>query len=494
MRRSSFSTWMLLVSLPLALLISGGFALALYVVLDGMADAANEQVTALAANADKVARALSSEVSVESSAIGLTGDDWDRETEARFFEEFPLALRIAYPSTGEFAFYYGDRIEPEWSSSGRAVVDGVHERERALSLGQPLEHTVERRSVFSNMIGPARLGIYAVHVPVDVPGGVRGVLDVVYLPDREEAVIDSARALMAALAVLAVLIVLVVVRVAVGWALGPVGNLRRAADSIDAGRLDVRLPEEGWREIVELARSVNRLIDRLSRRAEMQTRFMADVSHELSTPVAGIRGYTNILKAWGGDDAEVRDEAVSAIDRESRRMARLCGDLLILLRSEQVADLGRESLDANALCREVLAMSATRYQSKGLAFEGPDEGTIDMIGNPSRIETVLSVLLDNACKYTPPGGRVSLSTRVKGDVLVFEVEDTGIGIPAEEMDSIFERFYRSESSRSDSHGGFGLGLAIAKANVDVMGGSIEVHSSLGEGTTFTVSLPRNKLS
>ncbi|MDZ4063064.1 MAG: HAMP domain-containing sensor histidine kinase, partial [Coriobacteriia bacterium] len=272
-----------------------------------------------------------------------------------------------------------------------------------------------------------------------------------------------------------------------------VDNLRRAADAIDAGNLDLRLPDQGEHEIGDLARSINGLIERLRLRAEAQTRFVADASHELATPVAGIRGYTNILRAWGGEDPEVREEAISAIDRESRRMARLCSDLLALVRSDRAMQFKNVRFDVSSRCRQVLAAAATRYIDKGLEFVGPDEGQLMMVGDPDRVEDVVSILVDNAAKYTSPGGSVTVSVRRRREVVLIEVSDTGIGIPERDIPNIFDRFYRSDASRSKETGGFGLGLPIAKSIVDAIDGTIEVKSAGGVGSTFTVRLPRGRL-
>jgi two-component system, OmpR family, sensor histidine kinase ArlS len=329
-----------------------------------------------------------------------------------------------------------------------------------------------------------------VHDTVLLPGGETGVLDVAYYPFREEASIDSIRLPMFALAISAMSIMVVMMQTSMGWVLKLVNELRLTADSVDAGRLDVRLPESGEDEIGDLARSINALIERLHQRAEMQARFVADASHELATPVAGIRGYTNILRAWGGEDPEVRSEAIAAIDRESRRMARLCGNLLSLVRSDQIVHVKSVQFDANAVAREALAAAATHHHEKGLDIAGPEEGQLFMTSDPERVEDILSVLLDNACKYTPEGGRVKLLTRREQDWVIFEIADTGVGIPPEDLPNIFERFYRSDASRSEETGGFGLGLAIAKTTVDVLHGSIQVRSNPNTGSVFTVRIPR----
>ncbi|HSK48103.1 MAG TPA: HAMP domain-containing sensor histidine kinase, partial [Coriobacteriia bacterium] len=276
------------------------------------------------------------------------------------------------------------------------------------------------------------------------------------------------------------------------WVLNLVDDLRKAADSIDAGRLDERLPGESENEIGELARSINRLIERLQRRSEAQGRFVADASHELATPVAGIRGYTSILRAWGGEDEKVREEAIDAIDRESRRMARLSSDLLNLLHADQGLVLKSERLDLNVLVRERLATTASRYLDKDIEFIGPDEESLVMVGDADRIEDVLSILLDNAGKYTPQHGQVVVTTARRRDTVVITVSDSGEGITEEDVPHVFDRFFRSDKARAEGESGFGLGLAIAKTIIDNMGGDIRVDSVLGQGTMFTIELPRGR--
>jgi len=229
-------------------------------------------------------------------------------------------------------------------------------------------------------------------------------------------------------------------------------------------------------------------VQRLRRRSDAQSRFVADASHELATPVAGIRGYVNILRDWGGEDPEIRRESIEAIDRESKRMVRLTGELLSLVRSERVTDVRSESVDVNALIREVLASTATRYLDKGLEFVGPDEDIRFFTWtDPDRLEQILAILLDNAAKYTPSGGEVWAEAGVAGDDVLIRVCDSGQGIPEDQLPNIFDRFYRVDDSRSTAEG-FGLGLAIAKRQIDAIGATVEVESATDKGTTFSLRL------
>ncbi len=494
MRRSSLRTWLLLVAVLFASLVVGGVALTTYVVVsDGMDVVAHDSTVRIAQGASDIVKVTATDAQLAAAEEGID-DPVERDEEARriFMREIPEMFRASGLSEGEFAFYDAD-LQPIWYTDETALFTGAHEdRARALAQHQTVESTLSRSGSLSGLVRSARLDVYVVHVPVDIPGGGQGVLDVTYYPSREETVIDNIRMPMFTLAMSALFIMVVMMQTSMNWVLKLVDDLRQAADSIDTGNLSVHLPEEGEHEIGDLARSLNALIDRLRRRSEAQTRFVADASHELATPVAGIRGYTNILRAWGGDDPEVREEAISAIDRESRRMARLCSDLLALVRDERGLEFRNVRFDLNVRCREVLAGAATRYIEKGLEFIGPGEGQLIMVGDPDRIEDAISILVDNAAKYTNEG-TVRLSTRRRRESVVIEVVDTGVGIPAQDLPNIFDRFYRSDASRSKQTGGFGLGLPIAKSIIDGAGGTLEVASGLGTGSTFTIRLPRGRI-
>lgn len=487
MRRSSLRTWSLFVSVLFAVLAVGGISLTSYwVVSDGMMSVAQNRLEQAAEDSKRIVK-----LQVESAHEDAKKADGLVDPQDALLKRLELIYGDRSRAEPQLALYDAT-LKPIWGSSQSAFIEkGGPDRMAAIDKGRTVLTTVKEGNLFEGLVRAATLPVETVHVPLELPDGTTGVLDITYFPLREEQAIDAIRLPMFSLAVSAVVIMIVIMQAITGWVLKLIDDLRRAAESIDAGRLDVHLSDEGKHEIAELARSINALIDRLRRKSEAQVRFIADASHELATPVAGIRGYTNILRAWGADDPEVRDEAINAIDRESRRMARLCSDLLALIRDERTLVLKNVRFDLNARCRAALAAAATRYMAKGLEFVGPDEEQLIMTGDPDRIEEAISILVDNAAKYTP-AGTVSVKTRRKRDTVVVEVADTGVGIPAGEIDNIFERFYRSDTSRSQETGGFGLGLPIAKSIVEGAGGTIEVASTVGQGSVFTIKLPRGR--
>ncbi|MDI6900752.1 MAG: ATP-binding protein [Anaerosomatales bacterium] len=496
MRLSSIRARVVYLAAIFAFLLVGSVTLATYFfVADGMARSAEDTAWRFAQHASRMIARSTTSAKLAAADAGLEGDEREREALRRVLREVPDMFTTTVTDDGAYALYIAnerDDLELAWYSGEAALNELAHARTLALERRQPVQSTPRARDFLTGMFSAADLGAQVVHVPLQLPDETAGVLDVVYRPVREEGILDSARIPMFVVAGFAIVAAVLMMQVITSWILSLLDTMRRTADSIEAGRLDVRLPVEGEHEIADLARSLNALIDRLARRADVQTRFVADASHELATPVAGIRGYVNILRDWGAEDPEMRTEALAAIDRESRRMARLCGDLLSVIRSEEAAEMRPVRYDVDSVAREVLASAATRYMDKKLEFIGPDEGPLWITGDRDRIEELLSILVDNACKYTPAGGRVSVSTHRRRDAVVIKVSDTGVGIPASDLQNVFERFYRSDASRSKQTGGFGLGLAIAKHIVDMSGGTISVSSIENEGTTFTITLPRHR--
>lgn len=495
MRSWSLRTWLLVVSIAFAAVVVGGISLVSYVIVSGgMSFVASDRTTTRAETAKGLIEREYYEASVEAKHEGLTGAEAQRRTIEIMADELNQRPAQAILNRTDVSLY-GPNLRPLWVPEGGVGIGDSAIRRLALAKDRTLRSVIRPADTWAGLFGPARLAVTAVHTPIDLPGLGTGVLDVAYRPTTEEAVIDSVRLPMLTLAIMSTLLMVLLIQASMQWILRLIDTLRRAADSVDAGHLDARMPDMGRNEVGDLARSINRLLERLQRRSASQVRFVADASHELATPVAGIRGYVNILREWGAEDPVVRTEAVDAIDRESNRMARLTGDLLSLLHTEQGLVLKQELFDANVVVRQRLAAIASKWLEKDIEFEGPEEEEESLLvrSDPDRFEDVVSTLIDNAAKYTPEGGSVRVATRALKDTVIVQVTDTGVGIPADDIPHVFDRFYRSDLSRSGGEGGFGLGLSIAKSIVDSVGGQISVESEVGEGSTFSLVWPRGRV-
>ncbi len=237
-------------------------------------------------------------------------------------------------------------------------------------------------------------------------------------------------------------------------------------------------------EIGDLARAFNQTLERLERLFRTQQRLLADVSHELRTPLTTIRGNLDLMRRMGDTDPE----SLGAIQVEIERMTRLVGDLLLLARADSGGlPLERKLVELDNILFDVYRQVRMLEPPVEIELKAVDQ--IIVLGDADRLKQLILNLVENAVKYTPPGGKVSLSLSKEMDWAFFEVADTGVGIPPENLPHIFDRFYRVDKSRARAQGGSGLGLSIAKWIAQAHGGAIRVHSQVGEGTTFTVTLP-----
>jgi len=230
----------------------------------------------------------------------------------------------------------------------------------------------------------------------------------------------------------------------------------------------------------------------IRRLEQVRIDFVANVSHELRTPLAAVIGALETLADAKQDD-EVRERFLDIANRNAARLQAIVSDLLDLSSIEAEGDrMALEPVRVDAPLRTAASALVGAAESKGVRLELPPASTtpIQVNGNSQRLEQVFTNLLENAIKYTPRGGRVSARVRAGAREVSVDVEDTGVGIPAQHLPRVFERFYRVDRSRSRDMGGTGLGLAIVKHVLRAHGGQVSVQSEEGRGTTFTVTLPR----
>jgi heavy metal sensor kinase len=273
-------------------------------------------------------------------------------------------------------------------------------------------------------------------------------------------------------------------------ALSPVERIVEVANRITATDLHQRVavlnPND---ELGRLAQTFNALIDRLQKAIEEMRRFTADAAHELRTPLAVLRSGIDVALRAPRTAEEYR-QALDAAADEANRLTRLADQLLFLSRQEAgMMQIDREEVRLDALLKDVAEQFAGRADEAGvtLAVEPLEPWTVG--GDDVRLSQVFYNVLDNAIKYTPRGGRITVRGRAVDDRVEIEFEDTGSGILPEHVPHVFKRFYRVEQSRNGEPGGSGLGLAIAQSAIMAHGGVISIRSAPGRGTVVEIALP-----
>lgn len=268
----------------------------------------------------------------------------------------------------------------------------------------------------------------------------------------------------------------------------PIKEMTQTVKDISERNLNLRLNVSGSKnELKELALTFNEMMNRIEDYYERQKQFVSDASHELRTPIAVIQGYTDMLDRWGKDDRAVLQESIDAIKNESENMKELIDKLLFLARHDKdTFVLQKEEFSLTEMLQEIIKETQIIDSSHQIVFDIDSEQTI--LADRNRMKQAIRIFIDNALKYTPSDGEIKISLEKEADNIAVSIKDNGIGMTREELGHIFDRFYRSEQSRTKDKGGHGLGLAIAKIIIVGHGGKIRVRSKAGEGSQFTILL------
>ncbi|ORW04404.1 sensor histidine kinase [Mycobacterium kyorinense] len=285
--------------------------------------------------------------------------------------------------------------------------------------------------------------------------------------------------------------------------LRPLIEVEQIAAAIAGGQLDRRIPERDPRtEVGRLSLALNGMLARLQQAVassessaeqartseERMRRFITDASHELRTPLTTIRGFAELYRQGAARDVEM---LMSRIESESRRIGLLVDDLLLLARLDAQRPLDQHRVDLLALASDAVHDAQAIAPKRKIAMDVLDgPGTPEVLGDEARLRQVLSNLMANALQHTPESADITVRVGTDGDNAVLEVADEGPGMSQEDAARVFERFYRTDSSRARASGGAGLGLSIVDSLVHAHGGTVSVTTAPGEGCRFRVSLPR----
>jgi len=266
----------------------------------------------------------------------------------------------------------------------------------------------------------------------------------------------------------------------------PIQRLSKAADDIARGKYNETVPVVGPEEVKKLAVSFNEMAGKVKESHDQLRHFVADVSHQLKSPLTSIQGFAQAMQDGTANDEETRLKAARIIEDESKRMIRQVNELLELSRMQAgQVKMSKEPVDIKEIllrCQEIFAL---RLEEKKISLKNKIDSSVIITGDADRLEDVFSNLLDNAIKNTPSQGEIEVILHNRGNSVEVTITDSGPGIPPEQIPYVFNRFQQSSGLRT----GFGLGLSIAKEIIIAHDGKIEVSSNPGEGAKFTVTLP-----
>lgn len=273
----------------------------------------------------------------------------------------------------------------------------------------------------------------------------------------------------------------------------PLKRLQEASNKMAQGDYATRVEVTSRDEIGALSTTFNEMAASIQRSDEEQKQFLANVSHELRTPISYVKGYSEAL-AKGLIPQEQREEKLALISKEATRMEKLTTELLQLSRAERVKQLNKQPLVLAEALREALSIAEQRALEKEMTFDVSLDESLIVEADDEKLKQIVVNLIENAIRYSEPAHSIEVRAEESGNFARITVKDHGIGIPAEDLSHVAERFYRVNKARSRSDGGTGLGLSIVDQLVKAHGGHWSIDSELGKGTVVTLYLPLLKMT
>lgn len=269
----------------------------------------------------------------------------------------------------------------------------------------------------------------------------------------------------------------------------PIYTMTNTAKTISAGALQTRLAAgSSYDELKDMAETFNEMLDRLEAAYNQQQQFVSDASHELRTPIAVIQGYANLLQRWGKTEQAVLEESLTAIQHEAEHMKNLVNQLLFMAR----ADKNTQQINKNLFRVDELIFEVIReFQliDKSHHINSAINANMSLMADRTLIKQAIRICVDNSVKFTPDSGNITINSIWQDGQAFISITDTGMGISADDLPYIFNRFYKADKSRTRESSGTGLGLSIAKWIVEKHDGSIKAESQPGIGTRMEISLP-----
>ena len=270
----------------------------------------------------------------------------------------------------------------------------------------------------------------------------------------------------------------------------PITAVSRTMRKMGKGDLSVRVPVRGSGELRELAENYNTMAAQLESLDKTRNQFVSNASHELKTPLATRKIMLESMIYQPDMPADVRADFMKDMNHEIDRLTGIVTDLLVLTRMDNRDEMKRDTVNMSELTQETIHLLTPAAEQNRQTLKEDIQGDLFLYGDRSKLGQILYNLMDNAIKYTPEEGTVQVSLKQENGCIIWRVKDNGIGIPKDDQEHIFERFYRVDKARGRETGGTGLGLSIVKQMVKMHGGTISVYSEPGNGSEFTVMFPQ----